>query len=129
MQLNDFLNHTSEWLRGTGPNSDIVISSRLRLARNLDKARFPHWADKAGGRQTLETIKEGIARVDYLKRVTFFYLADVDNVDKQFLVERHLMSLDHAQKPENKALVVDDEEIISIMINEEDHMSMQVMQS
>ncbi|MDO8663017.1 MAG: protein arginine kinase [Candidatus Omnitrophota bacterium] len=129
MQLNDLLNHTSEWLKGTGPNSDIVISSRIRLARNLDKARFPHWADKVQGRQTLETIKEGIARVDYLKRTTFFYLADVDNVDKQFLVERHLMSLDHAQKPENKALVVDDEEIISIMINEEDHIRMQVMQS
>ena len=129
MQLNDLLNHTSEWLKGTGPNSDIVISSRIRLARNLDKARFTHWADKAQGAQTLTTIKDGIAKVDYLKRTTFFHLADIDSVDKQFLVERHLISLDHAQKPENKALVVDDEEIISIMVNEEDHIRMQVMQS
>lgn len=129
MQLNDLLNHTSEWLRSTGPNSDIVISSRIRLARNLDKARFPHWASKVQGEATLNIIKEGIARVDYLKRTSFFNLSEIDSIDKQFLVERHLMSLEHAQKGENKALVVDDEEIVSIMINEEDHIRMQVMQS
>jgi len=129
MQLNDLLNHTSEWLRGTGPNSDIVISSRIRLARNLDKARFPHWANRVQGEATLNATREGISRVDYLKRTTFFNLSEIDSVDKQFLVERHLMSLEHAQKADNKALVVDDEEIVSIMINEEDHIRMQVMQS
>ena len=129
MQLNDLLNHTSEWLKGSGPNSDIVISSRIRLARNLDKERFPHWADKLQGEKNLNTIKVGISKVDYLKRTTFFNLADIDSVDKQFLVERHLMSLEQAQKSDNKGLVIDDEEIISIMINEEDHIRTQVMQS
>ncbi|MDD2679394.1 MAG: protein arginine kinase [Candidatus Omnitrophica bacterium] len=129
MQLNDLLNHTSEWLKGTGPNSDIVISSRIRLARNLDKQIFPHWANKSQGQATLAAIKDGISRVDYLKRTMFFNLADIDSVDKQFLVERHLMSLEHAQKSDSKALAVDDEEIISIMINEEDHIRTQVMQS
>jgi len=129
MQLNDLLNHTSEWLKGSGPNSDIVISSRIRLARNLDKENFPHWANKAQGAAVLNIIKEGIAKVDYLKRTTFFNLTDIDSVDKQFLVERHLMSLEQAQKSDSKALVVDDEEIVSIMINEEDHIRMQVMQS
>jgi protein arginine kinase len=129
MQLNDLLNHTSEWLKGSGPNSDIVISSRIRLARNLDKERFPHWADKLQGEKNLNTIKEGLSKVDYLKRTTFFNLVDIDSVDKQFLVERHLMSLEQAQKSDSKALVVDDEEIVSIMINEEDHIRTQVMQS
>ena len=129
MQLNDLLNHTSEWLKGTGPNSDIVISSRLRLARNLDKKAFPQWANKSQGQATLDAVKDGIAKVNYLKRTMFFNLADIDSVDKQFLVERHLMSLEHAQKSDSKALVVDDEEIISIMINEEDHIRLQVMQS
>ncbi len=129
MQLNDLLNHTSEWLKGSGPNSDIVISSRIRLARNLDKERFPHWADKLQGEKNLNTIRAGISKVDYLKRTTFFSLADIDSVDKQFLVERHLMSLEQAKMSDNKALVVDDEEIVSIMINEEDHIRMQVMQS
>ncbi|MFH0855550.1 MAG: protein arginine kinase [Candidatus Omnitrophota bacterium] len=129
MQLNELLKHSSEWLKGTGPNSDIVISSRIRLARNLDKARFPHWSNKAQGEATLNSVKEGISRVDYLKRTTLFNLTEIDNIDKQFLVERHLMSLEHARKADNKALVVDDEEIVSIMINEEDHIRMQVMQS
>ena len=129
MQLNDLLNHTSEWLKGSGPNSDIVISSRIRLARNLNKERFPHWADKLKGENNLNTIKAGIAKVDYLKRTTFFSLADIDSVDKQFLVERHLMSLEQAKMSDNKGLVIDDEEIISIMINEEDHIRTQVMQS
>ncbi len=51
MQVNDLLYHTSEWLRGTGPNSDIVISSRIRLARNFDTIPFPHWANKKQGEE------------------------------------------------------------------------------
>jgi len=129
MQLNDLLKHTSEWLKGTGPNADIVISSRIRLARNLDKFPFPQWANRTQGEQTLNTVLEGIKKVDYLKGTTIFRIAELDSIDKQFLIERHLMSMEHAQKTENKALIVDNEEIVSIMCNEEDHMRIQVMQS
>jgi protein arginine kinase len=129
MNLVDLLKHTSEWLKGTGPNSDIVISSRIRLARNLDKLAFPHWASKKQSEHSLNAITEAIGKVDYLKKATVLKLADLDSVDKQFLVERHLMSLEHAQKTDHKAIVIDEEEILAIMINEEDHMRMQVMQS
>lgn len=129
MKLEDLLNHTSEWLKGTGPSSDIVISSRIRLARNLDKMPFPQWANKKQSQQVLELIENAIKDVDYLKKTTIFKLLSMDSVDKQFLVERHLMSLEHAQKTDSKAVVIDDEEIVSIMINEEDHIRMQVMQS
>ncbi|KPK97048.1 MAG: hypothetical protein AMJ95_11135 [Omnitrophica WOR_2 bacterium SM23_72] len=129
MNLSDLLNHTSEWLKSTGPHSDIVISSRIRLARNLDKFPFPHWGNTQQGEKALAAIGEAISKVDYLKKTTFFKLADLDSVDKQFLVERHLMSLEHAQKTDHKALVIDDDEILSIMINEEDHIRIQVMQS
>ncbi len=129
MELNDLLNHTSEWLKGTGPNSDVVISSRIRLARNLDKLPFPHWANKKQSEQALNTIEESMSKVDYLKKTAVFKLADLDSVDKQFLVERHLMSLEHGQKADHKGVVIDDDEILSIMINEEDHIRMQVMQS
>ena len=129
MQLNDLLNHGSEWLRGSGPNSDIVISSRIRMARNLDKMPFPHWANKKQGEKVLLAIEEAIGKVDYLKNTSFFRLGDLDSVDRQFLIERHLMSIEHAQRTDNKALCVDNEEIVAIMINEEDHLRMQVMQS
>jgi protein arginine kinase len=129
MKLDDLLNHTSEWLKSTGPNSEIVISSRIRLARNLEKNPFPHWANKKQLEQVLKAVEETIAKIDYLKNATVFKLADMDSLDKQFLVERHLMSLEHAQKSDTKAVAIDDEEIVSIMINEEDHLRIQVMQS
>ena len=129
MKLNDLLNQTSEWLKGIGPNSGIVISSRIRLARNLDKFPFPHWTNKKQGEQVLGAVREAIAKVDYLKNLTIFILQDLDSVDKQFLIERHLMSYEHARKADHKAVAIDDAEIVSIMINEEDHIRVQVMQS
>ncbi|MDD5155744.1 MAG: protein arginine kinase [Candidatus Omnitrophica bacterium] len=129
MKLDDLLNHTSEWLRGTGPNSDIVISSRIRLARNLEKFAFPHWADQKEGEEILRLIADATSKCDYLKSTTNFRLSDLELLDKQFLVERHLMSREHAQKTDHKAVIIDTEEVISIMVNEEDHLRVQVMQS
>ena len=59
MQLDDFLRQDSEWLRGTGPSSDIVLSSRTRLARNLDRYSFSQWADKKQLNEVLSAVKEG----------------------------------------------------------------------
>jgi len=129
MQLNDFLNHTSEWLKGTGPNSDIVISSRIRLARNLERFPFPHWANKTLAEEILQEVTRAFAKIDLLRKSTLLRLAELDSVDKQFLIERHLMSIEHAQKAEQKAILVDEEEIVSVMVNEEDHLRIQLMQS
>ncbi len=129
MKLSDLSNHTSEWLKGSGPHSDIVISSRIRLARNLDKFPFPHWGNKKQSEGVLKAIEETMERIDYLKQTTIFRLADLDSVDKQLLIERHLMSIEHAQKADNKAIAIDEDEVLTIMINEEDHIRMQVMQS
>lgn len=129
MQLNDLLNHTSEWLRGTGPNYDVVISSRIRLARNLNKIPFPHWMVKKQSQEVLGVIKDASGKIGQLKAAAIFELAQLDGIDKQFLVERHLMSLEHAQKTDSKAVIIDNDEVVSIMVNEEDHLRIQVMQS
>ena len=129
MKINDLLSQTSEWLKSTGPNSDIVISSRIRLARNLDKMPFPNWANKKQKEEVLGSIEGAVNKVDLLKGTSIFRLAELDSIDKQFLIERHLMSYEHAQKADHKAVIIDQEEIISIMINEEDHIRMQVMHS
>src|SRR5512143_4008614 len=129
MKLDDLMHHTSEWLKGTGPNSDIVISSRIRLARNLDKFPFPHWAGKKQSEEVMQAVTAAVAKIEYLKDTTVFTLAEMDSVDKQFLVERHLMSNEHTQKTNSKAVIIDTEEVISIMVNEEDHLRIQVMQS
>ena len=86
MQINDLINHTSEWLKGIGPNSDVVISSRIRLARNLNKFPFPHWASKAQLNTILEMSSQAMEKVELLKNSTLFVLANLDSIDKQFLV-------------------------------------------
>ncbi len=129
MKLEDLINHTSEWLKGTGPNSNIVISSRVRLARNLEGVPFPNRANKKESEEVLKNIREAVSVIEVLEDALFLELSEVDNVDKQFLIERHLMSNEHAMKPNNKALVVSRDEIISIMINEEDHLRIQAIRS
>jgi len=129
MKIDDLINNTSEWLRGTGLNSDIVISSRIRLARNIPNIPFPHWANKDQEREIVEIAKSAISHALQLQDSTFFMLADLDNLDKQFLVERHLMSHEHAARSNGKALCLTKNEVISIMVNEEDHFRVQVMKS
>ena len=129
MKLDDLINHTGEWLRGTGPSSNIVMSSRIRLARNLAKTPFPNKAARKDLQDALEAIEGAVKSVEYLKNTTVFRMGELDNVDKQFLVERHLISHEHAANSDGKALILSDEEVVSIMVNEEDHLRLQVMQS
>jgi len=129
MKLDDLIVHTSEWLKGTGPNPDIVISSRIRLARNLEGISFPHRANKIQNQKILEMVRETTEEINYLKGSLFLDLESLDSLDKQFLIERHLMSREHALKKDSKALIIEKEEIVSIMVNEEDHIRCQVMQS
>lgn len=129
MKLDDFINHTGEWLRGTGPSSHIVMSTRVRLARNLQKLPFPNRAARKELDDVVAAVQSAIEKIEYFKNATFFRMSELDNVDKQFLVERHLMSHEHSTNTDGKALIVSEEEILSVMINEEDHLRVQVMQS
>lgn len=129
MELNDLIHHTGEWLRGTGPHAHIVLSSRIRLARNLRGVLFTNRARKQDLDSVLESVESAIRSIALFEDAVFFRLNELDNVDRQFLVERHLMSHDHASNPQGKAVVVSREESLSVMVNEEDHMRIQVMQS
>ncbi len=129
MTPDDLLKQDSEWLRGSGPNADIVMSSRTRLARNIEKIPFSNWASKEQQEDILTQIKEAAEKIDFLKGSTFFMLKDLSEVDRLLLVERHLMSPEHAKDVEYKGLIIDSKEMVSIMINEEDHLRIQVLQS
>ena len=129
MKFNDLINQTCEWLKDTGPNSNIVISSRVRLARNLRRVPFSHWTNKKQKEEVLKKVKEVINSSNYTKGALFLLLQDLNNLDKQFLIERHLISKEHALQANHKAVVISDQEILSIMVNEEDHLRIQVMQS
>ena len=129
MKIDDLLYKKSEWLKGTGPKSNIVMSSRIRLARNIDGFPFYNWAKKSDKEKILNTSKSAVSKSKFLKKSTFLNMKDMAELDRQFLVERHLMSPEHVIDPEYKALVIDDREIASIMINEEDHLRIQILQS
>ena len=129
MKVNDLLNQTSEWLKGSGPHSEIVLSSRIRLARNLEKRRFSHWATKEEAKEILDQVIQCLREVKFLKGGMALELKEVSNLDRQFLVERHLMSREHSASPSHKGLAISKDEVISVMINEEDHLRAQILTS
>ncbi len=129
MKVDHLLKQTCEWLKGTGPNSDIVMSSRIRLARNLEKLPFSHWATKKQEKDTLENLERIVSGAEMLVSGLNVRMNEVDDVDKQFLLERHLVSREHIVHPDFKSVLIGEKEVISVMINEEDHLRIQVMQS
>ncbi len=129
MKIDDLVGNQGEWLRSTGPNSDIVMSSRIRLARNLAKYPFAHWASKKEQQEVWQTTRDTIKSLKKIKGSLCLDIGKIDSIDRQFLMERHLMSKEHTVDAENKGLCVSDREIISIMVNEEDHLRIQVMKS
>jgi protein arginine kinase len=124
------LTHTSgEWLRGTGPESDIVISSRIRLARNL--AAFP-FCNRASGYQKGEIeglVKEHVPRLELDPRLAYLGLAALSTLDRQMLVERQLISRELAAAEGPRGVALGPQETVSLMVNEEDHLRLQVMRS
>jgi protein arginine kinase len=133
MEFNELTTHSGEWLRGAGPESDIVISSRIRLARNL--ADYPFLsrateADRAAIEGNLRTAVSNLKASQRLNEATLYIdVGKLEHIDRQFLVERQLISREHADASGARAVVIDPAEKFSLMINEEDHLRLQVMQS
>ncbi len=133
MHLDDLVSSSGEWLKGSGPESDIVISSRIRLARNL--ADFPFISRTTeGDRAEIEKIVHG--RISALQEAgkmssdtLYVNVGELEDVDRQFLVERQLISRELAEGEGARSAVIDPTERFSVMVNEEDHLRFQVMQS
>ncbi len=115
----------SKWMQGKGPMNDVVISSRARLARNLADFSFPSREDGKQLLQVREKVKKAIDGLKY--KLDFLQMEDLSELEKRALVERHLISMNHALKGPGKGLALDKDQMISIMINEEDHMRIQVL--
>lgn len=116
-------NNKSPWTTGQGIDSDVVLSSRLRLARNFNAYPFPLKQTAESGQKVLEMMA---AFCQDSQELNFYDLQDVRPLDKQVLVEKHLISPEHSKDDEHyRGLAVDDEGMVSIMINEEDHLRIQ----
>ena len=126
MKIDAILTRPGDWLSG-GTWHPIVISSRVRLARNLAKLPFPGWAKKSERVRILEEIKPEADTLPATKEGFSEQLNELSATEKQVLVERHLISREHAAKGMGSAVVINPSQSISIMINEEDHLRMQAI--
>lgn len=116
------------WYLQNGKDSDVVISSRIRLARNLKDIPFPSKFSKEQAKKVLEKVKEITPSIGY--GLKFIDLNDLDDITKISLVEKHVISPEFAMnKSKVGAIVINNEENICIMINEEDHLHIQVFSS
>jgi protein arginine kinase len=127
MNLDDLTRNSGEWLRGTGPESDIVMCSRIRLARNLADFPFSNRASRGEKAEIEANFKSclGTAGLD----LSYFDVNNMSSLDRQFLVERQLVSRELANGEGARGVAIGPQENISVMVNEEDHLRIQVMLS
>ncbi len=118
----------SNWYLQNGKDSDVVISSRVRLVRNLNGFKFLSKCSKEEQEKILEKIKEIVHSLGY--GLKYLKLEDLDDVTKLSLLEKHLISPEFVMNNNaKKAIIVNDEENICIMLNEDDHIKLQVFSS
>lgn len=127
MDLYEFLITPAETTRLHGPHDCIVMSSRVRLARNLKDAAFPGWAKKPERIKVMETIRPAVEGLPEMKDAFSEAMDNLGALEKQILVERHLISREHAAKSSGSGLVLNRAETFCVMINEEDHLRMQAL--
>ncbi len=129
VKLDELVGASGEWLRGSGPESDIVISSRIRLARNLAHYPFISKASSADRHELLETLRGAVLEAPSDTEMAYVDVEELDELDRQFLVERQLISRELADSQGARAVAIDAQERVSLMMNEEDHLRIQVMHS
>ncbi len=129
MELDDLTHYSGEWLRGVGPQSDIVISSRIRLARNLADYPFISRASNQDRIRIQDDLQESVKGLAQHDEVLYVNVEELGGVDRQFLVERQLISRELAESRGARSVTIGHDEKFSLMINEEDHVRIQVMQS
>lgn len=127
--MNDVARRAGEWLRGVGPEHDIVISTRIRLARNVRGFFFLSRADAEMRGEICATATRAIRKASGLGDFVHVDVAALDELDRKLLVERQLISRQQADGEGPRAVAFDPTEACSIMINEEDHLRIQVMRS
>ena len=128
MNLDDLIRTSGEWLRGTGPESDIVMCSRIRLARNLADFPFTNRASR-GEKGEIESTFKAIIDGNAALELSYLDVNGMTTLERQFLVERQLISRELATAEGPRGVAIGPHENISTMVNEEDHLRIQVMLS
>jgi len=129
MKLSDISNDINDWFSGTGPLADIVVSSRIRLARNLAGHKFLNSCSDEEKSEILKRLKTVLISLDLGDDVFYFSVDDAPALSRNFLVERHLISRHHAMAKGPRGVVIARREFFTAMVNEEDHLRLQVLKA
>lgn len=129
MRFSTLLKHPADWMTGADSDSAVVLTSRIRLARNVSDTPFPGWARKQERIEILSDLRAAIEELPEMKAAFSHQLSELSSVQKQVLVERHLISREQAARSEGSAAVVNRTQTLSVMINEEDHLRLQSIRS
>jgi protein arginine kinase len=125
MSLRELSARPAGWMNGEGPQADVVLSSRVRLARDLKGVPFPNRADDVARTRLFRRVTEACKDLPGLERASTWNLDELRTTDREVFVERHLVSRDLAAGTGARGLVVSEDETHSVMVNEEDHLRIQ----
>ncbi|MCL6445776.1 MAG: protein arginine kinase, partial [Alicyclobacillus sp.] len=128
MSLSDFLRRAmSPWMKEGGPQDDIVLTSRIRIARNLEGLPFPVLQTDSHAQEVIQRVQQALAspQVRALGQFELVRCSALSPLDRTVLVEKHLISRDLAEQARHGAVALRQDEVLSIMVNEEDHLRIQ----
>ncbi|MHC4173102.1 MAG: ATP--guanido phosphotransferase [Planctomycetota bacterium] len=129
MKLTDISNDINEWFNGSGPLADIVISSRIRLARNIAGYKFLSRCSNAEKSEILKKLRDVLMSLELGDKIFYISVDKAPTLNRHFLVERHLISRHHAFGKGPRGVVIAQREFFTAMINEEDHLRIQVLKA
>ena len=130
MTLDELIGQSGEWLKGSGPESDIVISSRVRLARNLSRFPFLTRASDAERAQIHEAVRQALDKIGLGDNAHLYVELERQNeMTNRFLLERHLISRELANGSGDRGVLFNRSEMLAVMVNEEDHLRIQAIRA
>jgi protein arginine kinase len=123
----EFGRQGGQWLRGDGADSDIVMSCRIRLARNLRNFAFMPQIEPAAAKEAADLVRAKVMGSVFTEEGQYLSISDLDEIDRMYLIERHLISRELVNGETERGVAFGESEITAVMINEEDHVRLQVI--
>lgn len=129
MTVQDLIYEKAELTHSKSIPEPVILSTRIRLARNLENYQFPDWAKVDKRKEVFELCKKSIGKLETFKNSTILKCEELTDNESGALVERHLISPEFAEKREGSGVLVNNDQSVAVMINEEDHLRIQVLRN
>jgi protein arginine kinase len=129
MKINELIDSQSELTDAAASKSAVVLMTRIRLARNLAGQPFPGWAKEGQKKEIRDQCMQAVAALPQMKRGLAIPVETLDELQKQILVERHLISRELCHAKSGSGIVISKDQSCVVMVNEEDHLRIQVLRA